>query len=97
MAVARFDWAFSRSTEEYVSAPGGHQKRGAAKREAIVAFVGQYVDEHGYSPTYREIMAACDIGSASVAEWHVGRLARDGRITRVPGVPRTIRVLAEAR
>ena len=76
---------------------GYHMKRGVETRDAIVAFVGRYIDENGYSPTYREIMAACDIGSTSVAEWHVGRLARDGRITRVPGVPRTIRVLAEAR
>ena len=75
----------------------GSNMRAAERREAIVAFVGRYIDEHGYSPTYREIMAACDIGSTSVAEWHVGRLARDGRITRVPGVPRTIRMLAEAR
>ncbi len=77
-------------------AGGGHQRRGAEKRDAIIAFVGRFVAEHGYSPSVREIAAACGVKSPSVAEFHVERLARDGRISRRPGIARSIRLTSEA-
>ena len=65
--------------------------------DAIVAFVAGYIAENGFSPSLREIAAACGMGSNAVAEFHLDRLVRDGRITRKPGIARTYRVPAEAR
>lgn len=75
----------------------GSNRRAAERREAIVAFVAGYIEEHGYSPSLREIAAACGTGSNAVAAFHVDRLVRDGRITRKPGIARTYRVRTEAR
>ena len=75
----------------------GPNTQAAARRDAIVAFVARYTEDHGYSPALREIAAACGIGSNAVAEFHLDRLVRDGRITRKPGIARTYRVPAEAR
>ena len=74
----------------------GPNRRAAARRDAIVAFVAQYVAENGYSPSLREIAAACGMGSNAVAAFHLDRLVRDGRITRRPGTARTYRVPVEA-
>ena len=75
----------------------GSSRRAAERREAIVAFVGRYIYDNGYSPSLREIAAACGTGSNAVAAFHVDRLVRDGRITRKPGIARTYRVPTETR
>jgi len=49
--------------------------------EQVLAFVIEFKDEHdGLSPTYREIMDACDISSTSMVQRYLLRLERQGKI-----------------
>lgn len=64
-------------------------------RDRIFHYIARYTAERGFSPSVREIVLACDISSTSVVTYHLRRLEAEGKITRVPGAPRTLRVVAE--
>jgi repressor LexA len=55
------------------------------------AFIEEYFDEHGYAPSYREIMKNVGIPSLSVVRYNLERLQREGLIERDPRVARGIR------
>ena len=56
-------------------------------------FMRQYIEEKGYAPNFAEIMEAVDERSKAGITRVINRLAKAGRISRVPGVARSIRVL----
>lgn len=51
--------------------------RDGAVRDRIVAYIGGYRDEHGYSPTVREIAAAVGLSSSGVYH-HLEQLRKSG-------------------
>jgi repressor LexA len=55
------------------------------------AFIEEYFDEHGYAPSYREIMRNVGIPSLSVVRYNLERLQQEGLIERDPRVARGIR------
>lgn len=57
-------------------------------RGRILRAIGEYFDEHGYSPTNREIGQAVGIGTPSLTDYHLGILEAQGHLTRRPGVAR---------
>ncbi len=61
--------------------------------DELLAFVADYQAEHGYPPSVREIGEACGYRSTSSTHARLAKLLRDGRITRVPGQPRTLVVV----
>jgi repressor LexA len=61
-------------------------------REKIITFIYAFNDEHGYSPTVRDILKGCDISSTAVVQHHLDVLQREGRIHRDPEVFRSIRL-----
>jgi sulfur relay (sulfurtransferase) DsrC/TusE family protein len=61
----------------------------------VLAFIKDFVGQHGYSPTVREIVVGVGLSSSSMANYWLGRLERDGRIRRTSRVARSI-VLVEA-
>ena len=52
------------------------------RQEAILAFINEYVEEHGYPPSIREIGAAAGISSTSVVDYNLRVLERDGYLRR---------------
>lgn len=61
----------------------------------IVRFIVRFKTEHnGIAPSSREIMQAVGISSTSIVNYHLGKLAENGRITYPlgRGVPRAIAV-----
>jgi len=64
---------------------------GATRKQVLVA-LGAYIRLHGYSPTVRELAAACGINSTS-CYGHLTRLIADGKVTEQPGRARTLRVV----
>jgi SOS-response transcriptional repressor LexA len=69
---------------------------GLTRRQLQTAcFIQAYINEHGISPSYDEIMA--DIGIASKSGVHrlVEALERKGIITRTPYVVRSIMLVGE--
>lgn len=62
------------------------------KRQRILSFIGDFLDERGYAPTVRDIVRGCDISTSSVVQYHLDILEREGHIQRDPQVFRSIRL-----
>ena len=60
----------------------------------IYTFIRSYIAQHGYSPSVREIACACYASVGTVARY-LDKLEAQGRITRVPGQPRTTRLTGD--
>jgi len=61
-------------------------------RERILQFVAAFIEEHGYSPSFREIQAACELSSVSQVMYHLLRLQNDRLVMWQENMPRTVRV-----
>lgn len=59
--------------------------------EAVYDFICHFVEEHGYSPSLREIGDGCFIGRSTVIR-HLDRLERLGWLTHDTGKARSIHV-----
>ena len=69
------------------------RNRKSPARQRILDFIMTYNHEHGYAPSYREIMRGCKIGSTSVVAYHLDILEEEGLITRRSNHPRTINLV----
>jgi repressor LexA len=52
------------------------------RQESILAFINEYMDDHGYPPSIREIGGAAGISSTSVVDYNLRVLERDGYLRR---------------
>ena len=62
----------------------------------LLAFIRQYIADHGYSPTIREMCDGAAISSTSVAHQWMHKLRNDGLITWVDYQSRTVRFVGDA-
>ena len=60
------------------------------RQQEIWKFLTDYVDEHGYPPTVREIGEAVGLASPSTVHAHLANLERAGLIKRDPTKPRAL-------
>ena len=60
------------------------------RQQEIWKFLTEYVDEHGYPPTVREIGEAVGLASPSTVHAHLANLERAGLIKRDPTKPRAL-------
>jgi repressor LexA len=65
------------------------------RQQEIFDFVRQYVGEHGYPPTVRDIGKAIGLASSSTVHAHLANLERLGLLRRDPTKPRAIEVLKD--
>lgn len=63
------------------------------KQRKILGFIEEFIDEHDYPPSIRQIQEACQISSTSVVDYNLRNLEKDGYIARDPENARGIRVL----
>lgn len=71
---------------------------GLTKRQhETLCFIHEFIETHGHSPTYEEIMAELEYNNRSHVGWCVNRLMERGWIWKQYGVPRSIRVLRAPR
>ena len=68
----------------------------SAKRQQIVDFILQFMEERGYPPTVRDIQGGCGISSTSVVDYHLKVLEKEGHIRRDPEVSRGIELPGRA-
>jgi repressor LexA len=59
----------------------------------MLTMIKDYIKEHGYSPTVREIAEILDIKSTATVEKYLNILEMEMYITKVNSLPRTIQVL----
>ena len=69
------------------------KRRLSPKQERILEFIGQFLDEHQFPPTLRDIQAGCQISSTSVVDYNLRVLDRDGFLNRRPDTARGIELL----
>lgn len=61
------------------------------RQQEVFNFITKYIEEHGYSPTFREIAKGCYFGSLSTVAGYVDRLVKKGVLEYTPRAYRTIK------
>ena len=64
-----------------------------ARQQEIWQFLVEYVDDHGYPPTVREIGEAVGLASPSTVHAHLANLERAGLLRRDPTKPRALELV----
>ena len=67
------------------------------RQQEIWNFLTDYVDDHGYPPTVREIGEAVGLASPSTVHAHLANLERAGLIKRDPTKPRALELRRDPR
>jgi repressor LexA len=62
-------------------------------QEQVLVFLRQFVNQHGYPPTYEEIREAVGLSSKSHVSYYLAALEQLGLIERTPRAPRSLRLL----
>ena len=65
----------------------------SAKQQRILDYIREFIDEHDYPPSIRQIQQACEISSTSVVDYNLRILERQGHLRRDREVSRAIEVL----
>jgi repressor LexA len=68
-----------------------------ARQQEIWQFLVDYVDQHGYPPTVREIGEAVGLASPSTVHAHLANLERAGLLRRDPTKPRALDLIGHRR
>ena len=65
----------------------------SAKQQDILTFMREFIDDHDYPPSIRDIQVGCNISSTSVVDYNLKALERLGFIRRDREVSRAIELL----
>jgi len=68
------------------------QVRPTKKQRELLAFIETFIAEHGYSPSYREIMVGLNYNSVATVALHVNSLIKRGHLLRRDGKARSLEV-----
>ena len=68
--------------------------RPTKKQRDILIYIEQFIGEHGYSPSYREIMNGLDYTSVATVSLHVNSLIRRGHLRKRDRSARSLEVVA---
>lgn len=56
--------------------------RPTKKQRVLLSYIGQFITEHGYSPSYREIMTGLSYTSVATVALHVNSLIKRGHLRK---------------
>jgi len=65
------------------------------KQQELLQFIGDFLKEQPYAPSYREIMAALGYKSVSTVAVHVDGLIAKGYLTKADKSARSVRIATE--
>lgn len=68
-------------------------ERPSKKQHELLSFIEGFVAEHGYGPSYREIMRGCDYKSVSTVAVHIDNLITRGHLTKKTRSARSLEVV----
>ncbi len=71
------------------------RERATKKQQELLQFIGDFLKEHDYAPSYREIMSALGYKSVSTVAVHVDGLIVKGYLTKSDKSARSIRLASE--
>ena len=67
--------------------------RPSKKQRELLTFIEDFIAEHGYSPSYREIMAGCNYTSVATVSLHVNNLIKRGHLIKRDHNARSLEVV----
>lgn len=67
--------------------------RPTKKQRQLLTFIEQFIGEHGFSPSYREIMVGCDYTSVATVALHVRSLITRGHLQKRDRSARSLEVV----
>src|SRR3990167_6562631 len=70
--------------------------RPTKKQRELLSFIEAFIAEHGYSPSYREIMTALNYNSVATVALHVNSLITRGHLEKRESAARSLEVVKAA-
>ena len=70
--------------------------RPTKKQRELLTYIEQFVLEHGYGPSYREIMRGCNYNSVATVAVHVNNLINRGHLTKRDKSARSLEVVKQS-
>lgn len=67
--------------------------RPTKKQRELLQFIQQFIGEHGYSPSYREIMNGLHYTSVATVALHIGNLIKRGHLRKRDRSARSLEVV----
>lgn len=67
--------------------------RPTKKQRELLTFIEQFIGEHGYSPSYREIMTGLNYTSVATVALHINNLIRRGHIRKRDHSARSLEII----
>lgn len=68
--------------------------RPTKKQQELLGFIERFIAEHGYSPSYREIMSGLQYNSVATVALHVGNLIKRGHLVKRDHSARSLEVVS---
>lgn len=67
--------------------------RPTKKQRELLTFIEQFIAEHGYGPSYREIMTGCEYNSVATVAVHINNLVSRGHLKKRDNSARSLEVV----
>jgi repressor LexA len=67
----------------------------SGRQQQMLAFIGEFVEQHGFPPSIRDIGAAVGITSTSVVDYNLRVLEREGYLRRTREVSRGLELISD--
>ena len=67
--------------------------RPTKKQHELLEYLREFIAEHGYSPSYREIMRGCNYTSVATVALHVSNLIKRGHVVKRDKSARSLEVV----
>jgi SOS-response transcriptional repressor LexA len=74
--------------------PSEKSTRPTKKQKELLSFIETFITEHGYSPSYREIMSGLNYTSVATVALHVNNLIKRGHLRKRENSARSLEVVA---
>jgi SOS-response transcriptional repressor LexA len=72
----------------------GEIVRPTKKQRELLTFIEQFIGEHGYSPSYREIMTGLNYTSVATVALHINNLIKRGHVRKRDHSARSLEIVS---
>lgn len=83
------------ANQQVKNAGTGGKTRPTKKQHETLDFIRHFTGEHGYSPSYREIMNGCNYTSVATVALHVNNLINRGHLRKRDKSARSLEVVED--
>lgn len=70
--------------------------RPTKKQQELLTYIESFIAEHGYGPSYREIMKGCEYNSVATVAVHINNLISRGHLTKRDKSARSLEVVNQS-